>query len=110
MMRLTSTRHGGQAVFALSGELDHHEARGLMAEIEERIEIMAPRDVVLDLGELRFMDSSGIAILLKLYKRLNATGGRLYVTNVQTQPMRVLDASGIDRMIRIEPMSPARVQ
>ncbi len=110
MLRLTSTRQGGKLVFALSGELDHHEARGLMAEMEERVEISAPRDVVLDLTELRFMDSSGIALLLRLYKRLNATGGRLFVTNVQPQPMRVLDASGIDRMIEIEPAPSAKAQ
>ena len=47
------------------------------------------------------MDSSGIAIILKLHKRMNALGGRLFVQNVQSQPMRVLDASGIDRIIEI---------
>ncbi len=106
MMRLTSSRQGGKLIFALTGELDHHEAGGLMGEMEERIESAAPRDCVLDLEGLRFMDSSGIALILKLYKRMNATGGRLFVANVQPQPMRVLDASGIDRMIDIEP-SPA---
>ena len=58
-------------------------------------------DCVLDLEGLRFMDSSGVAILLKLHRRMNALGGRLFVQNVQSQPMRVLDASGIDRIIEI---------
>ena len=60
-----------------------------------------PRECALDLGELKFMDSSGIAIILRLYKRLSAIGGRLTVENVPEQPMRVLDASGIDRMVEI---------
>ena len=47
------------------------------------------------------MDSSGVAILLKLHRRMNALGGRLFVQNVQSQPMRVLDAAGIDRVIEI---------
>ncbi len=86
---------------ALSGELDHHEAKNLIRELEEKIDTGTPRDCVLDLGGLRFMDSSGIAIILKLHKRMNALGGRLFVQNVQSQPMRVLDASGIDRIIEI---------
>lgn len=86
---------------SLSGELDHHEARQLIGELEEKIDTGMPRDCVLDLGDLKFMDSSGIAIILKLHKRMNALGGRLFVQNVQSQPMRVLDASGIDRIIEI---------
>ena len=47
------------------------------------------------------MDSSGIAIVLKAYKKVNAIGGRLWVENVQKQPMHVFDAAGIDRIIGI---------
>ncbi len=106
-MKLTSTQNGGRLELRLSGELDHHEARQLLDQMEERIEEALPRDCVLDLRELRFMDSSGIAVILRAYKRMNALGGRLFVENVQSQPLRVLDASGIDRMIEITPDSAA---
>ncbi len=101
IMKLTSTQNGGKLTLAIAGELDHHEARALCVEMEERIEEVLPRDCVLDLKELRFMDSSGIAVILKVYKHMNALGGRLTVRNVPDQPLRVLDASGIDRMIEI---------
>ncbi len=100
-MKLTATQESGRLTLALSGELDHHEAKNLIRELEERIDTGLPRDCVLDLEGLRFMDSSGVAILLKLHRRMNALGGRLFVQNVQSQPMRVLDASGIDRIIEI---------
>ncbi len=100
-MKLTTSFEAGRLTLALAGELDHHEAKGLMRELEDRLEMSLPRDCVLDLTELRFMDSSGIAMILRLYKRMNDMGGRLFVQHVQSQPMRVLDASGIDRIIEI---------
>ena len=100
-MKLTSEQHGGRLVLALSGELDHHEARRVAGELERVLESAVPRDCVLDLGEVRFMDSSGIALILRTYKRMKALGGRLQVENVREQPLRVLDASGIDRIIDI---------
>lgn len=85
----------------LKGELDHHAARSAMIEIEERIDSLLPRDCVLDLGELSFMDSSGIAVILRTQKRMNEIGGRTWVENVPKQPLRILDASGIERIIHI---------
>ncbi len=100
-MKLTTTQESGRLTLALSGELDHHEAKVLIRELEEKLDTVMPRDCILDLGGLKFMDSSGIAVILRLHRRMNALGGRLFVQNVQSQPMRVLDASGIDRIIEI---------
>ena len=104
-MKLTTMENGGKLTLHMAGELDHHEARALSREIEEHIETATPRDCVLDLGGLTFMDSSGIAVILKAYKRMMALGGRLWIENVPSQPMRVLDASGIDRIIAITALS-----
>ena len=100
-MKLTTTHTAGKLTVSVAGELDHHEAGELAKKIEEQLEANLPRDCVLDLGELKFMDSSGIAVILRIYRRMNALGGRLYVENVPSQPMRVLDASGIDRIVNI---------
>ncbi len=100
-MNRTYEETGGQLVLHLSGELDHHAARELARELGERLETSMPRDCVLDLGEVHFMDSSGIAVILRAYKGMHALGGRFRVENVQEQPMRVLDASGIARLLNI---------
>lgn len=85
----------------LYGELDHHGAREAMSGIEDKINLLLPRDCILDLSGLTFMDSSGIAVILKTYRRINEIGGRMWVENVPPQPMKVLDASGIDRVVKI---------
>lgn len=100
-MKISAKPKDKQLYIYLSGELDHHGAKAAMIEIEEQIDLMLPRDCILDLAGLTFMDSSGIAVILKTYKRMHELGGRLWVENVPKQPLKVLDASGIERIIRI---------
>ena len=69
--------------------------------IADSIDRYLPRDLVLDLTQLGFMDSSGIAVIVRSYKKMRSAGGRMYIENPQKQPLKVLDASGIDRMIPI---------
>ena len=100
-MRIAPSSSGRTLSFFLSGELDHHAAKSAMASIESEIERRAPRDCVLDLSGLTFMDSSGIAVILKTMRRMNELGGRVSVVNVGRQPMRVVDASGIARIVNV---------
>ena len=85
----------------LSGELDHHAARKAMEEMEMAIDAAVPLKLVLDLGGVTFMDSSGIALLLRARRRMEALGGNLMVCHVPDHARRVLDAAGIDRLITI---------
>jgi len=100
-MKVAAKLKNGRLSVYLSGDLDHHGAKAAMAEIEDEIDRALPKDCVIDMSGLTFMDSSGIAVILKTHKRMNELGGRTWVENVPKQPMRVLDASGIDRLIRI---------
>lgn len=100
-MEVLSSWEEGRLSLYFKGELDHHEARAAMVRIEEMIEEYLPRDCVMDLSGLSFMDSSGIALILRIARRLNQMGGRAWVENPARQPLRVIDASGIDRLVRI---------
>ncbi len=101
MMNVLSAYREGRLTVFLHGELDHHEVRRSMAAIDRLLDEYLPRDCVLDLTDLRFMDSSGIALILKLHRRMRERGGRAWVENAAQQPMRVIDASGIERLVRV---------
>jgi len=100
-MKVRSTTMSGLLKLYLEGELDHHAAKKAMTDIERCINRDLPHDCILDMGGLTFMDSSGIAVILKTYRRMNEIGGRTSVDNVTGQPRRVIDAAGIDRLIEI---------
>ena len=101
MLNVLSAYHEGRLTVYLHGELDHHEVRRSMSAIERLLDDYLPRECVLDLSDLKFMDSSGIALILKLYRRMEERGGRSWVENAAQQPMRVIDASGIERLVRV---------
>ncbi len=84
----------------LCGELDHHGARGLMERLDALMEQELPRKTILDLEELTFMDSSGIAVILRAKRRMEALGGNLVVVNIPKQAARVLDTAGLGRYVK----------
>ena len=69
--------------------------------IEELLDEYMPRDCVLDLSGLDFMDSSGIAVIIKVSRRMKTMGGRAWIENPAKQPQRVIDAAGIDRLVPV---------
>ena len=85
----------------LSGELDHHAAKGLMVAIDRCMEQNLPTKTILDMGELTFMDSSGIAVVLRAKRRMEALGGNLYVVNIPRQAARVLETAGLGRYVNL---------
>ena len=100
-MKVLSNYKEGRLTLFLQGELDHHEAAAALRRITRTLDDYLPRDCVVDLGELSFMDSSGIALILKIARLMAETGGRAWVENAGKQPLKVIDASGIDRLVRI---------
>ena len=101
-MAVTCTGEDRALTLHLSGEVDHHGAREMMAELERCVDAALPRALTLDLGGVSFMDSSGIAVLLRAYKRLDELGGAVTVTNVPAQAARVLKAAGLNRLMKFE--------
>lgn len=91
----------GRLTVSLCGELDHHSAKESTDEILDGIDTAIPRELVLDMSKLSFMDSSGIALIMRSYRRMTEYGGRLMIQNPQQQPYKVMEAAGIFRNIEI---------
>ena len=86
---------------ALQGELDHHGARNALREVEMAIDAALPKKLVMDFAAVTFMDSSGIALILRAQQRMQLLEGSILVCNVPPQARRVLDAAGIGRLVNI---------
>lgn len=84
-----------------SGDMDHHGARGALREVEQAIDAALPKNLVLDLGGVTFMDSSGIALILRAQQRMQLLDGSILCCNVPPQARRVLDAAGIAGLVTI---------
>ncbi len=101
-MPVTVTTQDRAMKALVSGEIDHHGAREIMTALDREIDAALPNRLDLDLSGVTFMDSSGIAVLLRARRRMDELEGCLTVCNVPTQPRRVLDAAGVGRIISLQ--------
>ena len=100
-MRIITHDDGRCLTLRLMGELDHAAAQTVMPGIEDAVEEYLPRRCVLDLTGVSFMDSSGIAGILKTDRLLRQTGGVLALSGVPGQVRRVLDVAGLTKIIPV---------
>jgi len=101
-MQFTSFLENGRLTVALTGEIDHHCAKSYIQSIAGKIEAYTPDICILDFQEVTFVDSSGIAVVINALRNMTQIEGKLILTGICDQPMRVFRASGIDKLVEIK--------
>ncbi len=92
-------RIGETLVVKLSGELDHHLSAELRDALDREINIHDIKNIIFDFGDVNFMDSSGIGMIMGRYKLIKAKGGKVMVIRPQKQVDRILEMSGIKKIL-----------
>lgn len=101
-MQFTSYLDNGQLTIALTGEIDHHRAKEYIQTIAAKIEAYTPYICILDFQDVTFVDSSGIAVVINALRNMTQIEGKLILSGISEQPMRVFRASGIDKLVEIK--------
>jgi len=88
----------GNLIIVLSGEMDAQGCSKIRPELEEFSKQAHPH-TVLDIGQVSFIDSSGIGAIVFLFKRLKEQGRSLEIVGVQGQPQVLMTLLRIDAAI-----------
>jgi stage II sporulation protein AA (anti-sigma F factor antagonist) len=88
-------------VVKLSGELDHHVSESLRKKIDQYYLSKKLSNIVLDLRDLNFMDSSGIGLIMGRYKMCKEHKGDLSIVSTSPYINRILKMSGIYKIINV---------
>jgi anti-anti-sigma factor len=88
----------GTDVVTISGELDMSNVELVREQLARVVGDALPR-LVFDLSDLRFMDSSGIALLIQVTSRT----GQVSLRNASPLIRRVLEATGVAGILPVEP-------
>ena len=90
--------HGDVTVLRFeSGEvLDSHVASDVKAQAFRRLD--GRTDLVIDLGNVEFIDSAGLGVLVGIYKRVKQRGQRVAVARAQPYVARVMRIIKLDRV------------
>jgi anti-anti-sigma factor len=91
----------GLAVIVPRGELDIATAPDLQEAVDARMG--AGQDVVVDLRELEFMDSSGLRVLVAAHTRARVDGTRFAITRPRPESAvaKILAISGLDAELEV---------
>ena len=99
MIAPTVTQSGA---LQLEGEIDLHTS----PEVAESLRTMIakkPKVVVVDLGKVTFVDSSGLAALIEGARNVREYGGKFALIGVQESVQHILEITRLDQVFRVFP-------
>ena len=86
-------------IVRLAGDLDDRTAGELRREIDALISDIGVRRLLFDMRELRFMDSSGIGLIIGRYKRMRGRGGSVAVYGLDERMDKIFSMAGLYRLV-----------
>ena len=99
--RLNVSREGATTEVAPIGEVDVLTARTLYDELIDQLrEDLA--EMVIDFAGVTFIDTTGLAALVKAARRLGRAGATMRIANASPHAVRVLSITGVDRTIPVD--------
>ena len=90
---------GERVTAGIQGDIDHHTASSIRAEIDAVLENSTPRLLILDFAAVKFMDSSGIGLILGRMRVLEGFGGKLFIKNVAGHVEKIVKLAGLSGLI-----------
>jgi anti-anti-sigma factor len=100
-LSLSFSRRGGAVVVSPAGELDAYTAPRLRRALVDIVDEQGNMRVAVDLSAVTFIDSSALSVLVGLYRRLMERGGTFALANPSRPVLKVLEISGLLRLIPV---------
>ena len=83
----------------LPNELDHYNAMDIRKEVDMYIYNGTVKNIEFDFSDTKFMDSSGIGLIMGRYKLIKPIGGRIILTGVKDNVERIVKVSGLYKIL-----------
>lgn|SRR5690348_2088342 len=96
-MTFSRSDNGDETLLKIEGALDALSAPDLRPTLDALVNEKRKK-VVVDLSALRLIDSSGIGVIVSLFKRIGAQGGVVRVTGLRDQPLAIFKLLRLDRV------------
>ena len=100
LLRVDYSTEADTAAIEAHGEIDLATVSSLRNAITHSIQAGALH-LTLNLNRVTYIDSSGLGALIGAHKRLHATGGTLTIRCSQSRTLRLLQITGLDRVLTI---------
>ena len=92
-------------ILQITEEIDHHTTKEIRRKSDYEIQRYMPKKALFDFNSVVFMDSAGIGMLIGRYKTMMHINGSLGIINVNPSIKKILEMSGILKIIPIEELT-----
>ena len=99
-MKHSRTDSGDETVLKIEGTLDAVTAPELRSVIDDLVS-ESRKEVTLELTDLRLIDSSGVGVIVSLFKRVRANGGQVRIVGLRDQPRAIFRLLRLDRVFPV---------
>lgn len=96
----TERTEGICVLFVMEDRLDANNSEELKAELKRLFE-SGTKDLVIDLKQILFIDSSGLGVLVSGYKNASILHGSLKLSNLQSQVKSMFELTRLHRVFDI---------
>ncbi len=94
--------NGSNLTASVAGEIDHYGASEIRTAIDGKITEVRPEKFILELSEVRFMDSSGLGLILGRYNKALALSAEFSVKDPSDAVKKILNTVGAEKLIKFE--------
>lgn len=101
-LKINSYVESGHSVLGIAGEVDVYTAPTLRERIAEQLDA-GQRDLVLDLTDVAFLDSTGLGVLVAGLTKAREAGGRLSLVCSRSSLLKLLRITGLDEVFAVHP-------
>lgn len=88
----------------LEGEIDLHRSARVERSLDSMIK-KKPDRIVVDLSGVTFIDSSGMAVLIRALQNMKEYGGQLSLSGINDQVRPIFEIARLDQVFLIDPGS-----
>ena len=94
-MHIKSRVYNGTLYVVLCGELDENSASNARVTLDDIFGTSNFKQIIIDLSELEFMDSTGIGVLIGRYKKMQLKKIPIYICNPSRQAEKIFKMTGL---------------
>jgi len=100
VMQVKREKAGSNVVLTVEGSVDIYSSPELRGELKAALDSQAPR-IVIDLGGVTFVDSSGLATMIEGLQKVQAYDGKLLLCNLNETVLGVFQLANLDHIFQI---------
>lgn len=91
---------GGASIVVLAGEVDFNQSHKLLDALDDLVE-QRPRQLVIDLSDVEYMDSSGLGTLVKVFQQVNSYSGKMSLVGMNDRVRSAFQITRLDQFFAI---------